>query len=54
MAHVQFLERGRRILDYFDAAGEEGEGVLTNRRQQGAVQEMENASEAAQAPLQRS
>ena len=50
---AEFLERGRRILDYFDAAGEEGKDVLTNKRQQGAVQEMETACEAAQAPLQR-
>ena len=50
---AEFLSRGRRILDYFDAAGVEGRGVLTNRAQQAAVQEMENACEAAQAPLQR-
>jgi Na+:H+ antiporter, NhaA family len=49
----EFLDRGRRILDYFDAAGKEGPGVLTNRGQQAAIQEMENACEAAQAPLQR-
>jgi len=50
---AEFLSRGRRILDYFDAAGEEGKGVLTNRAQQSAIQEMENACEAAQSPLQR-
>ena len=50
---AEFLSRGRRILDYFDAAGEEGSSVLTNRSQQAAVQEMENACEAAQSPLQR-
>ncbi|HST59200.1 MAG TPA: Na+/H+ antiporter NhaA [Longimicrobium sp.] len=50
---AEFLLRGRRILDYFDAAGEEGKGVLTNKAQQAAIQEMENACEAAQAPLQR-
>ena len=49
----EFLRRGRRILDYFDAAGEEGPDMLTNKGQQAAVQEMENACEAAQAPLQR-
>jgi NhaA family Na+:H+ antiporter len=49
----EFLLRGRRILDYFDAAGKEGTDVLTNRDQQAAIQEMENACEAAQAPLQR-
>ena len=49
----EFLDRGRRILDYFDASGKEGTDVLTNRPQQAAIQEMENACEAAQAPLQR-
>jgi NhaA family Na+:H+ antiporter len=50
---AEFLARGRRILDYFDASGVEGRGVLTNKAQQAAIQEMENACEAAQAPLQR-
>lgn len=49
----EFLDRGRRILDYFDAAGREGTDVLTNRDQQAAIQEMESACEAVQAPLQR-
>ena len=49
----EFLDRGRRILDYFDAAGKEGTDVLTNRGQQAAIQEMENSCEAVQAPLQR-
>ena len=49
----EFLDRGRRILDYFEATGREGTDVLTNREQQAAIQEMENACEAAQAPLQR-
>ncbi|HLM68234.1 MAG TPA: Na+/H+ antiporter NhaA [Longimicrobium sp.] len=50
---AEFLAQGRRILDYFDAAGVEGRGVLTNKAQQAAIQEMESACEAAQAPLQR-
>lgn len=50
---AEFLSRGRRILDYFDAAGREGKNVLTNKAQQAAVQEMESACESAQAPLQR-
>jgi NhaA family Na+:H+ antiporter len=50
---AEFLSRGRRILDAFDAAGEEGESVLTNRGQQGAIHEMERSCEAAQSPLQR-
>jgi NhaA family Na+:H+ antiporter len=49
----EYLHRGRRILDYFDAEGEEGPGVLTNPRQQAAIQAMENACEAVQSPLQR-
>ncbi|HEU0301596.1 MAG TPA: Na+/H+ antiporter NhaA [Longimicrobium sp.] len=49
----EFLDRGRRILDYFDATGREGPGVLTDPRQQAAIQEMENACEAVQSPLQR-
>lgn len=49
-----FLDRGRLILDEFDAADDqEGPGVLANRRQQSAIQEMETACEQAQAPLQR-
>lgn len=49
-----FLDRGRLILDEFDAADDaEGPGVLANRRQQAAIQAMEGACEEAQAPLQR-
>lgn len=50
---AEFLDRGRRLMDEFDAAGEEGPDVLTNRRQQHAIHEMEQACEQAQAPLQR-
>lgn len=50
---TEFLDRGRRLLDHFDVAGEEGPDVLTNKGQQAAIQEMENLCEAAQAPLQR-
>jgi NhaA family Na+:H+ antiporter len=50
---AEFLVRGRRLMDEFDAAGEEGPDVLTNRRQQQAIHEMEQACEHAQAPLQR-
>lgn len=50
---AEFLDRGRKLLDHFEAEGEEGPSVLTNKGQQAAVQEMENACEAAQAPLQR-
>jgi len=48
----EFSERGRRILDAFDAAGPDGENLLTNRGQQAAIVELENTAEAAQAPLQ--
>ena len=48
----EFSDRGRRILDAFDAAGPEGENILTNRGQQAAIVELEDTAEAAQAPLQ--
>ncbi|HYH80686.1 MAG TPA: Na+/H+ antiporter NhaA, partial [Longimicrobium sp.] len=48
----EFSQRGRRILDAFDAAGPDGENLLTNRGQQAAIIELENTAEAAQAPLQ--
>ena len=48
----EFSERGRRILDAFDAAGPDGENLLTNRGQQAAIIELENTAENAQAPLQ--
>jgi NhaA family Na+:H+ antiporter len=47
-----FLERGRRILDAFEAAGPEGENLLTNPAQQAAIAELEETAEHAQAPLQ--
>lgn len=49
----EFLERGRRTMDDFDEAGIDGESVLTNRGQLGAIQRMEDLCEAGQAPLQR-
>jgi NhaA family Na+:H+ antiporter len=48
----EFSERGRRILDAFDAAGPDGEKLLANRGQQAAILELEGTAEAAQAPLQ--
>ena len=50
---LDFLRRGRRLMDAFDRAGAEGENLLTNHRQQVVMQEMENAVEAVQSPLQR-
>jgi Na+:H+ antiporter, NhaA family len=49
----EFLNRGRRILDEFDRAGDEGPGILTNHGQQAAMLELERATEAAQSPLLR-
>jgi len=48
----EFSERGRAILDAFDAAGPDAENILTNRGQQAAIIELEDTAEAAQAPLQ--
>lgn len=48
----EFSHRGRAILDAFDAAGPEGENILTNRGQQAAILELEDTAEAVQAPLQ--
>ncbi len=48
---AEFLDCGRKILDAFDEAGEEGASVLTNAGQQEAVQQLEQACEAAQSPL---
>lgn len=49
----QFLDRGRHLLDRFDAVGSEGRDMLTNHEQQAAIQQLEDACEQAQAPLQR-
>jgi NhaA family Na+:H+ antiporter len=49
----RFLLSSREVLDEFDRAGVEGEGVLTNHGQQAAIQALEHNCEAAQAPLQR-
>jgi NhaA family Na+:H+ antiporter len=48
-----FLRRGRRLMDAFDAAGEEGPDIMANRGQQEVVHEIELLCEKAQAPLQR-
>jgi NhaA family Na+:H+ antiporter len=49
----EFLDRGQALMHDFDAAGVEGEDVLTNHDQQAVIQALENACEEAQAPLQR-
>jgi Na+:H+ antiporter, NhaA family len=48
-----FLARGRYLMDEFDRVGVEGEDVLTSHDQQTVIQAIENACDAAQAPLQR-
>jgi NhaA family Na+:H+ antiporter len=50
---AEFLDRGRCLMDEFDNAGVEGTNVLTNHDQQAVIQEIENACEQAQSPLQR-
>ncbi len=49
----EFMERADRNLADFRAARAPGSSVLTNLRQQTALQGLESATEAAQAPLQR-
>ena len=49
----QFLARGRELVERFERAGACGESVLTNRRQRGILQAMENAVNQAETPLQR-
>ena len=49
----EFLEHADRGIDAFRAACARGSSVLTNLRQQSALQGLESATEAAQAPLQR-
>jgi NhaA family Na+:H+ antiporter len=49
----EFVQHADTSLDAFRAAGEPGSSVLTNPAQQVALQGLESAAEAAQAPLQR-
>ena len=49
----QFLERGRELVGRFERAGACGESILTNRRQRGVLQALENAVHEAETPLQR-
>lgn len=48
-----FLDEGKRLLEKFDAAGEEGPNVLTNEPRQGIVQTLEANCEKIMTPLQR-
>jgi Na+:H+ antiporter, NhaA family len=46
-----FLDRARRAIDRFQEASADSGTILTNTRQQEAVQQLERACEGAQAPL---
>ena len=49
----QFVLRGRRTLDYFEAAGVPDGSLMTNEEQQAAVHALEDACEKVQPPLHR-
>ena len=48
-----FVDKGRQLLREFARAGEHGASILTNGARQEALAELEDAVEAAGAPLQR-
>ncbi|MBA3335992.1 MAG: Na+/H+ antiporter NhaA [Chloroflexia bacterium] len=50
---VAFVAKGRAMLDAFDRAGPDRESILANGARQEALAELENAVEAAGAPLHR-
>lgn len=50
---AEFLDKGTKLLDEFDRAGEEGPSILTNEGQQAAVSELEAECEHVQSPMQR-
>ncbi len=49
----EFLDRGRKLLNAFDATGEEGPRIVTSHRQQAIIQDLETTCNHAQSPLQR-
>lgn len=49
----QFLANGKRLMDKFDKAGEEGPDVLSNEDRQSVVQNLEENCEKIMTPLQR-
>jgi NhaA family Na+:H+ antiporter len=49
----QFLQRGRRILEYFERSANRGQGVMTDVEQQIAINALEDTCEKAQPPLYR-
>ena len=53
ISEEEFLEQVEASLVDFRAADEPGTSVLTNQGHQAAMQDIENAADAAQAPLQR-
>jgi NhaA family Na+:H+ antiporter len=53
ISETEFIARAEASLADFRAADEPGTSVLTNRGHQAALQAMESATDAAQAPLQR-
>lgn len=50
---LRFLTEGKKLLEDFDNAGEEGESTLTNEERLNIVQELENNCEEVMTPLQR-
>jgi NhaA family Na+:H+ antiporter len=50
---AQFLSKGKKLLEDFDKAGEEGPNVLSNEERQGIVQNLEDNCEKIMTPLQR-
>ena len=50
---LQFLTRGKKLMEEFDIAGEEGPNVLSNEERQSVVQSLEDNCENILTPLQR-
>jgi NhaA family Na+:H+ antiporter len=50
---AQFLSKGKKLLEDFDIAGEEGPNVLSSEERQGIVQNLEDNCEKIMTPLQR-
>jgi NhaA family Na+:H+ antiporter len=50
---LQFLDEGKKLIEDFDRAGEEGESTLTNEVRQSVVRDLEKNCEKVMTPLQR-
>ena len=50
---AQFLSKGKKLLEDFDNAGEEGPDVLSSEEREGIVQNLEENCEKIMTPLQR-